>query len=335
MAELVQRLFTYIPQNTLRIGGEQWSRTLGPLNAWSRIRIGLLCAVMPNNTANIVSNFNFGLCNGSAFNSGASAYAQSAIGACMTGSMLSAAWTLTYNANSGNPFFSTSAAGKLFRRSGYHLVESSSLAQSAIALAGVGVPKRRTPIYLDITRNVGGQGLSTIACYSTSTAQVTFDIRLDHFLDGLDQIAAPTINGQTLTTELSTTMALSDMLGALDSMFIMFQNAAFPLEIYAVGASVSRDLNYVAGSGGAYDGFEQYGTGTATGAILSQGSGFSTQALINGTFFTQSNPGIQIGYAGTSANWPYDPFETYGVGTVVNGVTLFQGSNWAANGSIY
>jgi hypothetical protein len=48
-------------------------------------------------------------------------------------------------------------------------------------------------------------------------------------------------------------------------MFIMWQNSAFQLEIYAIGASVSA-MNYVQASGGAYDGFVQYGTGTATGA---------------------------------------------------------------------
>jgi hypothetical protein len=338
MAELIQRLFTFIPQNALRLGGEQWSRKLGVSNDWSRIRIGFLCAVVPNATANIISNFNFGLCSGTT-QAGASAFAQSAIGACMTGSMLASGWTLTYspNASTNNPAFTTSGAGKLFRRTPYATSESaSSLAAQGIALAGIGIPKRRTPIYMDITRNPGGQALATIAVYSTSTVQITFDCRLDHFQDGLDQFNAPVVNGQTLTTEINTTMPISDMLGALDSMFIMWQNSTFQLEIYAIGASVVRDMNYAPGSsGGSWESFVQYGTGTAPGSVLSQGSGFTSQAIINGTFFTQSNPGIQIGWAGTSAYWPYDSFETYGVGSVANGITLFQGSNWGGNGSIY
>jgi hypothetical protein len=337
MAELIQRLFTFVPQSALRLGGEQWSRQLGVLNDWSRIRIGLLCGIMPNGTSNLVSNFSFGLCSGTT-QAGGSAFAQSAIGACVTGSTLATGWTLTYNANNGNPYFSTGANGKFFRRTAYATNESSgSLASQSIAVAGFGIPKRRTPIYLDITRNPGGQGLATIAMYSTSTGQLTFDCRPDHFQDGLDQFNAPVVNGQTLTTELSTTMGISDILGNLDSMFIMWQNAFAQLELYAIGASVIREGNYAPGSsGGAFDAFAQYGTGTATpSAFLSQGSGFSSPGIINGTYFTQSNPGIQIGWAGTSANWPYDPFETYGVGTIVNGVTLAQGSNWGGNGSIY
>lgn len=337
MADLIQRIFTFIPQNALRLGGEQWSRSLGVLNDWSRIRIGLLVAVTPNAQSNYVSNFSFGLCNGTGRQAGGSAFSQSAVGACVTGSTVGTSWNITYTTGSGNPYYQTGGNGKFFRRTAYGTNESSgSLATQALAIAGIGIPNRRTPIYLDITRNPGGQALATMAMYSTSTSQITFDCRLDHFQDGLDQFNAPVVNGQTLTTELSTTMGLSDILGGLDSMFIMWQNAAFPLEIYAMGASVIRALNYDPGtSGGAYEGFAQYGTGTATGPLINQGSGFTDQAIINGTYFTQSNPAIQIGWAGTSGNWPYDPFETYGVGTIVNGVTLFQGSNWAANGSIY
>jgi hypothetical protein len=167
MAELVQRLFTFIPQNALRIGGEQWSRTLGSPTTGAGFASD--CSARSCRTTRPTSFPTSILDCATAVQQRCDRIrAQSAIGACMTGSMLSAAWTLTYNANSGNPFFSTSAAGKLFRRSGYHLVESSSLAQSAIALAGIGIPKRRTPIYLDITRNPGGQALATMR-YSTST----------------------------------------------------------------------------------------------------------------------------------------------------------------------
>jgi hypothetical protein len=166
MAEIVQRLFAYVPNNALRVGGEQFTRSLGVLNTWSRIRIGILVAAAPNGVANLVSNFTFGVCNGQA-NAGGSAACNSAFGAAIPGSQLAASWTWTYQANSGNPYYASSGSGKLFRRSLYQLAESAgNVAAMALPQYGTGAQKRRVPIYLDITRNQGGGGLATVACYA-------------------------------------------------------------------------------------------------------------------------------------------------------------------------
>jgi len=55
-ASIIERSFAYVPDKILKLGGATWLRPLGgpALTApWERIRIGVLCAVTPNGTANI------------------------------------------------------------------------------------------------------------------------------------------------------------------------------------------------------------------------------------------------------------------------------------------
>jgi hypothetical protein len=117
----------------------------------------------------------------------------------------------------------------------------------------------------------------------------------------------------------------------------MWSNALFPLEIYAVGASIIRELDYLSGAGGCFDVFQSYGVGTVAAGQLVDGSGFSTPGTVAGTQATQSNIAATTGWAGTSAGWPYDSFESYTDGTIGSGgtVTLNAGLGWAGNGSIY
>ncbi len=337
MAEIAQRIFVYTPKNFLRLGGEQWTRSLGVLSGWSRLRIGILCAPTPNGVNSYSSNFNFGVCNGQQ-NAGGSATCQSAVGACMTGSMLSSAtgvWPLTYNANSGSPYYTTN--GKMFRRyppvgglPGVTIESATAIGATAITLAGTGNSKRRCPIIMDIQRRIGGGGQATISLYTTAAGNITIDYRPDHLLDAIDQLGVPVINGQTLNTNFNTTFGMSDMLGGLDTMFIEWSKATYPLEIYAIGASVVRENAWGTTSGGSFDPWD-YATGTATPAIITGGSGFSAPIVFGGTY---SNPSATVGYAGTSAGFAFDPFESYAVGTITSNVTLSQGSAWSGNGII-
>lgn len=336
MAQIVERIFTYVPSKVLSLGGEQWARKLALGNQWSRIRIGILCAI--NGGASFNGFLFMGMSNGQ---SGGSASGQG-IGASLSGSITSAGgWS--YVANSGLPYFGSNGSGKIFRRTrgfpgpfgpGTAIETSGSISQINIPAGGAfqGYQRRRAPVYFDITREVGGGGNAVVTIYGMNTPTMAVDIRPDFFLEGLDQPGVPTIFGQTMLTNINTNMPVSDMLGQLDTLFIMWQRASFPLEISAIGASIVRQLDWQEGIGGAADSFSQYDfTGTALPTILQSGSGFAGDFVIDGSY---TNLALQSGWAGTSGGNPYDPFETYQVGSITSGVTLSNGSYWAAPGVI-
>lgn len=334
MAQIVERIFTYVPAKALVLNGEQWSRKIALGNQWSRIRMGFLGAIQ--GTESFVGYLLLGMSNGP---TGGAAVGGSAIGASFTGGMDTGAGAWTYQSNTSNaaPYFS-GGSGKVFRRlpafpgafgASISTDTSSSISQVNLAAASLGYAKRRTPLYFDITRDPGGGGTATVAVYGFSSTNITLDYRPDHFLDGLDQPGIPNIYGLAMTQLLSTTIPVSDMLGALDTMFLMWQMASVGLEVYAIGATVVRQLDWEAGIGGAADISSNYSfVGTATADVLTNGSGFAAQGVFSGTY---TNPQVISGYAGT-CGFPFDPFLTYAAGTAVSGVTISNGSGWASAG---
>lgn len=343
MAQIVERIYTYIPANVLQIGGEQWARKIALGNEWSRVRIGFLGSIQGTATY-AASYLLFGLSNGQS--GGATAVGGSAIGACLSGSMSAAAGAWTFQSNNGFPYYGSSGSGKVFRRMpGYPGPFGPSIVSETSASIGqVNIPAvsaqagatpatnftyRRAPIYFDITREVGGAASATVTVYGMPTTAMNLDIRPDHFLEGLDQPGTPTIYGQTMTSLISTTMPLSDMLGALDTMFIMWQRTAGRLEVSAFGAAISRPLAWEEGIGGAADIMSAYPfVGTALPSVLTLGSGFSAQGVFSGSY---TNPAIVTGFSGTCGT-PHDNFWNYATGTVGGGVTIDSGTGWAANG---
>jgi hypothetical protein len=345
MAQIVERIYTYVPAKCLQIGGEQWARKLALGNQWSRVRLGFLGAIQ--GTASYTASYLlFGLSNGQS--GGATAVGGSAIGASLSGSLTNGAGAWTFQSNSGFPYYQSSASGKVFRRmQGFPGPFGPSLAtETSASISTVNIPaalpqpgsnpttnyvQRRAPIYFDITREVGGSASATVAVYGmgSPTTQLALDFRPDHFLEGLDNPGTPTIYGQTMTQLINTTIPISDMLGALDTMFIMWQRTAGRLEISALGCSISRPLAWEDGIGGAADIMSSYAvTGTALPSVLTQGSGFSAPGVFSGSY---TNPQIFSGWSGT-CGYPHDNFWNYATGTVVSGVTINSGTGWASNG---
>ena len=237
------------------------------------------------------------------------------------------AWT--YNAGTSNNAYYTTPAAYVFRRY-WQNVASATSTTGAIAQAGVGTQKRRSPFFLDITRSVGGAGVTTMTLWGPSTATVLFDYRQEHLLDGIDQPGLPTINGQAMT-QLATSAVIpaSDSLGPLDSI-CFYWSCQFPtIELYAITAWVLTDLSWPASDGGVYDSmgtaspFSIYSAGSISSAgTVNQGLGWAGPYAFYGT----GNDALQVGYAGTSIGNPIDLFEQYAVGTaVVNAGTGFSG----------
>ena len=111
-ASIIQRQFIYIPDNILQLAGAAWLRQLPVLTLpWSRIRIGLICAVTPNGTSNINDCvFNFGISSGQEYPS-ASFNTLNFVGASLIGTQaVGATRLLTYTASTTGPASSTPPA---------------------------------------------------------------------------------------------------------------------------------------------------------------------------------------------------------------------------------
>jgi len=353
-ASIVERNFAYVPDKILRLGGASWLRPLGgpALSApWERIRLGVLCAVTPNDTSNISDVFFLlGLCAGqeapgSAFTT-LNFVGASMIGAATTG----AARLLTYNAGAGNPYFSCTA-GVAFHKMNVTNLETSAAFGSGLLLplANTGFYPRRSIIILDITKSLGGTGNLTFAVYyitAAATIQGT-DLRPDHLFAALDQPGAPNVRGTgAFTTALnSTALNYSPLGGEADTFEIFWSSTTFPLEISALGASILRPLSYTgtAALGVADDTFESYAL--SSGSItteLTGGSGWSSPGAMtsypfynDGTLGNSSNlaPQVYTQYVGTT-NSPDESFEQYVTGSVYSGSTVNLGSYWTAAAAI-
>lgn len=338
-ASIVQRDFVTVYDKTLVLGGASLLRKLTYGGGWSRIRIGALVSVTPNGTSNISDAvLMLGLCSGKSF-PGSSAQPLSSFGFSFVGSPAIGTRTLTYTPNTGFPYFAPTS-GVIYRKTTpVGLQVSAAAGAFFLPVAFTGTQKRRFPIYVDITRPIGGGGLATVTAYGvTVAATAQLDFRPDHFQDGLDQIGTPTIYNTALSagTTLST-VGIGDEFGPLDTLELFWSLNSFPLEVYAVGAVViNPTLNSGTGlpytdSGGGFDMLGQYVPGTQV-TSMAYGTEFGA-----GTIY--SNPVTYgttvINLLGTSGGVPTETFEQYLTGSVTSGVTLNAGTGWSSYGTIY
>lgn len=352
-ASIIERNFAYVPDRILKLGGASWLRPLGGpalSTPWERIRLGVLCAATPNGASGLNDIvFTLGLC-ASAANPGAAYSTDNYIGASLIGSEVTGATrTLTYNAGSGNPYFSCSV-GRGFRK-----LNSSTATNTANFSSGLLLPlagysgfyQRRAIIIVDIAKTAGGSGAVTFNVYYSTTAATVqaIDMRPDSLFEALDQFATPSVRGGTFTQVLtSTALNYSPLGGDVNTFEIFWSNAAFPLEISALGASIVRPLIYsgVSATGVADETFEEYAISSgsiAQAGFLTGGSGWSDPGSVSydtlsyntGTLANSSNlaPQVYTQYVGTT-NSPDEPFEQYATGTVIPGVTVNLGSFWTS-----
>lgn len=362
-ASIIERIFAYVPDKILKLGGATWLRPLGgpALSApWERIRIGVLCAVTPNGTGNINDAFFLmGLCSGQA-NPGSAYATDNFLGASMIGTAVTGATrTLTYTAGAGNPYFACTAGLGIRKSSYFTTIPATAAFSSGVLLPIVGFGAganaafyaRRAIVVIDITKTPGGSGGVTFAVYYSTTAATvqTIDMRPDHLFEALDQPGTPSVRGGTFAQVLnSTALTLSPLEGELDTFELHWSNNTFPLEISAIGASIIRPLSYtgVSASGIADETFEEYSVSTgsiAAATFLTGGSGWSATGSIFydpnnnlGTAGNSSNLAAQVytQYVGTT-NSPDETFEQYATGSIASGsIAIDQGTFWTGTGSI-
>lgn len=368
-ASIVQRNFVYIPDTVLQLAGASWIRQL-PISTmpWSRIRIGVLCAVTPNVVAlagqTITDSlFLLGVCSGAVL-PGSNYNTLTFVGASLNGlPTVSASRTLTFAANSGNAIYNGQVGAAFCKQEGVINSQGANFG-TALVLPVVGTQAgglilarypRRTIIVVDITKQQGESGSCTVTTFQP-TAVSTVDYRPDDLQAALDlNIATPTIRGQAFTQMNSVTIQYSPLVGDADTLEVHWGNTTFPLEISAIGATIILPTFYSSTFaptglriGTANESFEEYATQAGSineSTFLSGGSGWTSNgsvvydtSIFAGNSANSSNFAAQAysQYVGTT-NMPDETFEQYGTGTVIPGTTINLGTYWpsAATGTVY
>jgi len=329
-SNIIQRVYATVPTKALLLSGEL-KRKLAIDNRWIKIRVGVLCALTPDSTSNLTAaSLRLGLCTDYYGNDnlGPNSYY---IGACFTGLAVPTSETiLTYNAGGGNPYYTCNAAGQLYKRIGDTTVALTNFNPVVyLPTAYTGLYRRRCPIYIDITRTLGGSGACTLTAYAPTAAMAqNNDVPPALFMEGLDLKTTPAFHTVAMAVVSTIATTISEMLGPLNTLCITWQNGRFPLEISAMGASVhyGNDV-YTDVSGGCDETFDTYSTGTdpVISGVLNAGTYWGGPIILSGSY---GNTSPQVGYGGTSTGMPYDTFTSYGTGTISSGSTINAGNGW-------
>ena len=374
-ATIIQRAYAQVPTKVIQLAGANWVRPLYFGTGWSRIRIGALISIYDTFNATIPNAIlHMGLCSGTDAPVG-NTWTRSFIGACLTGTV-NGTCTLTRTAGTSGIYWAGAAP------TGFRKIENNVYPTATGTLGYFGATEavnpganagqfapRRTPVYVDITRTVGGGNtLATISFYGPPAAQAAAqDYRPNDFLAGLDYPGVPNIYGLAMTAWLNAvaTVYVGEGAGPLDTVNIYWNRTSNPLEIHAVGVSIAYESTWGSSvNAWGADSFTQYGSGTMSGQNLNQGSGWSGSPWSLSTFGTnRGNPAIMQApsagtypffgsvpstgtmtgtywksygsvvpalYQGTVVGWPIDSFEAYAFGSITSGVTVSAGSGWSS-----
>lgn len=328
----------------MKLGGEEFVRTIGLGSAWGRIRIGVLCTVTANSTSDLSGlMFYLGLCHGN----------RSGVSHPSTDSFTGVSWiglpgvgaNLTYNAGSGAPYYTASTAGKVFRRVRGIDTNAAAAGTASIFIPDeTGVPSGRRAIYIiDINKHRGtpvfpSAAFCTITCYHINASQnANCAYRPDELQDAVDYFGTPAVRGTNMIAwTAATDIGGTDTHGPLNSLCLWWSSAQFPLNIYAICASGMYDTFYP-DVGGAYNSFYSANESGSVATQISSGGYWSSVGTFSGT---AGNGFLTLDSLAGTVLGPYDPWEQYGNGTILSGVqptgplVINAGTGWNGAGVV-
>lgn len=230
MANIGSRTFNLIGDKYLTLANEEFVRTLAIGSDWTRLRLGLLLALSTDGTSDLQgADLVWGLCAGKT----------NPFGAASTTNFLGMKFgvnvgpdVLTYNANSGNPYF-WSGRGQMKKvgvtRSTFN---GNGLEFHRIA-TNTGALQRRSAHFVEIAK---GSPNFSVTYWNLPLTGLAKDFTPAHLLEGLEQPASIIVNGENLGAGTGGTVAFDEGAGALNTVDLYWNKAAFPLEVYALAA---------------------------------------------------------------------------------------------------
>lgn len=190
---------------------------------WTSLRIGMAVALETDGTNGIVGRLGIGVCSGNTNPLGSS----NTTLFCGTRTLTPSTWS--YNANSGNPYFSTGSQYGLRRVGNTDTTAGISVTNLFIA-TNTGSLQRRSLVYVDVSK--GGSELPQY----TASAQIANDNSFENFLEGLEYASSGiTIQNVALTASTAQGISFNEAPGPLDHVDIQWTGTAQALEIYAWG----------------------------------------------------------------------------------------------------
>lgn len=335
---LAQRVYSYVPDTVLLLGGNEFQRKIDVGNTWFKLRIGFLAAlpaVDPAANRNMLAQrIYFGM--SSSYGPGATSFnCANFIGACLTGDPTTDT-TLTLSTNGYLPYYTGGNSVAFAKRGNVYTLASSSSA--AIFSVSQRAFPRRFAYVMDITRPIGGNGTFTINVYSSNSASHDWEpAALFSVLDTLS--AAPTIDGKTMATTVSArTITWGETNGPLDTISIYSRLSNYPLEISAIGAVVRDTNEYPEQLSGHTEVFlplnegsvlfpTYWGYGTLLSGTLQPY--YASSAITSSGSATNATPYVNL--SGTSCG-ASDGFDSYGTGSLAS---WNAGYGWTSAGTSY
>ncbi len=239
MAIIGTRAFNLIEDKYLTLGNEEYLRPLSIGNNWSKLRLGLMLALPPNGTSNLTGcSLVVGVCSAaSPFNTTggyAAASTRNFVGVDVAtdGSGGAALGTLSYNAGSGNPYYSTTYSGARRRVGTTDTFVAATTLTHAVA-QNTGTLQRRTLLYVEIAK---GSPNYTVKYYAANGTLAMLDFAERDLLDGLEQAGTPVVNTQTMFASSAMAVACDETAGVFDTVNLFWNRTTYPLEVYALAA---------------------------------------------------------------------------------------------------
>ncbi len=226
MSNVAQRVFVLGGNTTyMTLANEEFVRPLSISNNWTKLRLGIMCAVTPDGTNNfLTTTFALGICSGQANPFGSNNTTN------WTGVEIFPASTVNYTANSGNPYYAGASLAAMGKRVGNTNTTSQPGGVFQVG-TNTGSVQRRSVLYIDITK---GSPNYTIAAFTQGTSNMAVDYTFANFLDGMEQTSTPSLNGVAWTALNSATFANSEVAGIYDTFDLFWSKSQFPMEIYAM-----------------------------------------------------------------------------------------------------
>jgi hypothetical protein len=233
MATIGQRVFVSLQKKYLTLANEEFVRRFSIGNTWNQIRLGVMFALTPNGTSSILgSKFVLGVCSGKT-NPYAAASTTNFVGFLVNHTNATTGQDLTYNANSGNPYYSQGTArGAAATRVNTTVTQINNTILGGISYfpTNTGTVQRRGAVLLDITK---GSPNYTVKLWDIAgAANMNNDYQTSSFLNDMESPTPPS----PFTGASSLALAASETPGVLDTFDLFWNKASFPVEIYAIAA---------------------------------------------------------------------------------------------------
>lgn len=242
MAAIVNTNFLGIGDRSLDLGNEEWGRNMFIGSNWVKLRLGVMIGLVPNGTANIEGgHFRMGLSRGRGSHLGAEVpmmwYGMTWADTHVSNSIIGG--TATYNAGSGNPYF-TGLHGRIRANNGV-LTSASTTGDAVLVPATTGTILRRWPLVCDFEKTGDNLKITPYYFLSSMIGTVNRDFTPDDFVNMMESTGSPIISGITVPAsdpaQWSGFPAAEAAYGELIAIKLGWTKTLVPIRIYGVAAS--------------------------------------------------------------------------------------------------